>query len=288
MEIRSALSALVLLWCVCCVASEVLKEDSSVGLRVRVEVPRFAVAGAQATLACSFLLKGAAIYSLKWYHNGTEFYRFVPTEKTHGSFQSSSDFSVTEVFRGQARVTLALARLAPSASGRYLCEVLAEHPSFLKETVTGEMTVLQAPLSPPVVAGGRRSYRPHEVIEVKCRPRHASPPGHTPRLHWLIDGRQVAPELVSSLPSRRPDHASGLALHLPATMVVAAGGSVRAECRISLGPHARPHSTFLTLVVRDAGHTRPDSYLSAAGGSAVRGGRWLGVVVLSGVVVALS
>ncbi|MPC74871.1 hypothetical protein E2C01_069249 [Portunus trituberculatus] len=78
-------------------------------------------------------------------------------------------------------------------------------------------------------------------------------------------GLQVSQEQVRPLPARRPQHAPGLALHLPATEVVAAGGSVRAECRISLGPHARSHSAFTTLVVTDALHIGPYSYISAAG-----------------------
>ncbi|KAK8406562.1 hypothetical protein O3P69_007287 [Scylla paramamosain] len=245
--------------------------------------------GGEATLGCSFHLTGTPIYSIKWYHNGTEFYRFVPTERAHAiSDQSSGDFFVTEVFRSDQRVTLSLSRLKPSASGNYLCEVMAEHPSFLKEAVAGEMTVLREPLSPPVIAGAQHSYHSSEEIEIKCHPRHASPTGYAPVLHWLLDGRQVDHELVRPLPARRPQHAPGLALHLPATQVVAAGGSVRAECRISLGPHARSHSAFTTLMVTDALHIGPHSYLSAAGLSTIFGCSWACVLLECAVIVLLD
>lgn len=282
-------SAVAFLLCVCCVASEVLKGESSVFLQVGVEVPAYAVTGGQATLGCSFHLTGIPIYSLKWYHNGTEFYRFVPSERTQAiRIKSPDDFSVTEAFRGDQRVTLFLSRLTPSASGQYRCEVMAEHPSFLMEAVMGEMTVLREPLSPPVIAGARQSYHSSEEIEIKCYPRHASPTGYTPVLHWLLDGRQVAPELVRTLPARRPQHAPGLALHLPAAQVVAAGGSVRAECRITLGPHARPHSAFITLVVPDVSQIRSGPYRSAAGPSTPRRDGWAGVLLISCFVVLLD
>ncbi|XP_050733176.1 uncharacterized protein LOC127006887 [Eriocheir sinensis] len=267
------------------VVSAVLREGNPVVLRVDVEVPAFAVAGGQATLGCSFRLTGTQVYSLKWYHNGTEFYRFVPTERAQAiRTQPSAGFSVTEVFRGDQLVTLSLFHLTSSASGRYLCEVMAEHPSFLKEAATGKMTVLP-PLSPPVTAGERQFYHRSEEIEIKCHPRHASPPGHTPVLHWLIDGRLVATDLLRSLPARRPQHAPGVALHLPAERVAAAGGRVRAECRISMGPHARPHSTFITLTVPDSHNLQSSQALPLAGVSGNQLDSWVNVYLLSGVFV---
>ncbi|XP_069960629.1 uncharacterized protein [Cherax quadricarinatus] len=109
-----------------------------------VDVPLYAFAGGQATLSCSYDLSARRLYSLKWYHNGTEFYRYVPTERNKPiNIKPSHKFSVTEVFRNEQRVTLSLTRLAVSASGQYRCEVIAEHPSFRTEASTSPMTVLK-------------------------------------------------------------------------------------------------------------------------------------------------
>ena len=40
-----------------------------------VGVPSFAVYGKEAVLTCDYDLEGQALYSVKWYKNGLEFYR---------------------------------------------------------------------------------------------------------------------------------------------------------------------------------------------------------------------
>ncbi|KAA0193273.1 hypothetical protein HAZT_HAZT008379 [Hyalella azteca] len=45
------------------------------------KVPEFAFVSGTATLRCVYSLRDAPLYSLKWYHNNTEFYRYVPTER---------------------------------------------------------------------------------------------------------------------------------------------------------------------------------------------------------------
>ncbi|KAK8746639.1 hypothetical protein OTU49_017116, partial [Cherax quadricarinatus] len=108
-----------------------------------VTVPQYAFAGGQATLSCSYDLRARRLYSLKWYHNDTEFYRYVPTERnTPINIKPTHKFSVTELFRNDQRVTLSLTRLSVSASGEYRCEVIAEHPSFRTEWYRASMTVL--------------------------------------------------------------------------------------------------------------------------------------------------
>ncbi|XP_042878744.1 uncharacterized protein LOC122257507, partial [Penaeus japonicus] len=109
-----------------------------------VDVPLYAFAGGQATLSCSYDLRATRLYSLKWYHNRTEFYRYVPTERIRPVYIGPSHkFSVKELFRSDQRVTLSLTRLSVTASGQYRCEVIAEHPSFRTEAGTASMTVLR-------------------------------------------------------------------------------------------------------------------------------------------------
>ncbi|XP_064093189.1 uncharacterized protein LOC135205926 [Macrobrachium nipponense] len=108
-----------------------------------IEVPLYAFAGGQATLSCTYDLRATRLYSLKWYHNNTEFYRYVPTERNRPiNIKPSHKFSVMEEFRNDARVTITLAQLRVSASGQYRCEVIAEHPSFRTEAKSATMTVL--------------------------------------------------------------------------------------------------------------------------------------------------
>lgn len=52
------------------------------GLRMlELIVPQHAVLGQNVSLECNFNLDGEKLYSVKWYKDGNEFYRFVPQEK---------------------------------------------------------------------------------------------------------------------------------------------------------------------------------------------------------------
>ena len=44
-----------------------------------VTVPKQLILGQSATLECKFDLEGSKLYSVKWYKNGEEFYRFMPS-----------------------------------------------------------------------------------------------------------------------------------------------------------------------------------------------------------------
>nr|CAD7463162.1 unnamed protein product [Timema tahoe] len=53
----------------------------AVSLRlVEVRIPVHAVRGQDPRLECHFDLQGEALYSVKWYKDGNEFYRFVPRD----------------------------------------------------------------------------------------------------------------------------------------------------------------------------------------------------------------
>lgn len=56
--------------------------DASADILRDLIVPQFAFVGDSALLTCEFDLRQSELYSLKWYHNKTEFYRYVPTERT--------------------------------------------------------------------------------------------------------------------------------------------------------------------------------------------------------------
>nr|XP_045600561.1 uncharacterized protein LOC123759497 [Procambarus clarkii] len=70
-------TSLLLLHCLLALLNSVTGD-----LLQRVEVPSFAFAGGRVNVSCMFDLRATGLYSLKWYHNDTEFYRYVPTE-TH-------------------------------------------------------------------------------------------------------------------------------------------------------------------------------------------------------------
>ncbi|XP_069175485.1 uncharacterized protein [Procambarus clarkii] len=226
----------VALECLCLLA--LLVASGAAGDILRgVDVPKFAFAGGHATLSCFYDLRSTRLYSLKWYHNGTEFYRYVPTERNRPiNIKPSHKFSVTEVFRNEQRVTLSLTRLAVSASGDYRCEVIAEHPSFRTEAATAVMTVLREALAPPVLVGAREIYEPSELIKIGCQPQQPLYDGHAPTLQWFLEGREAAPQMLTRT-DPGPKGGPRLTLAIPGEKIKSAHGNLRAECRLTLGAH---------------------------------------------------
>lgn len=51
------------------------------GLRLaEVRIPKYVIKGSAAQLECLYDLDGEALYSVKWYKDGNEFYRYVPRD----------------------------------------------------------------------------------------------------------------------------------------------------------------------------------------------------------------
>ncbi|XP_045128537.1 uncharacterized protein LOC123514616 isoform X2 [Portunus trituberculatus] len=227
-----------------------------------VDVPHYSFAGGKATLSCSYDLSATRLYSLKWYHNGTEFYRYVPTEREQPiNIQPSHKFTVNELFRNDQRVTLSLSQLTVSASGQYRCEVIAEHPSFRTEAAKATMVVLKERLAPPVLVGGREIYEPTERIKIGCQLRQPFSGEHKPSLQWFLESSKVGSEWVSPYGSSQEQGYYGLSLHVPGEQVAEAGGSLEAECRLTLGEHSL--SAYKTLRVRVRMISYVDNYHSA-------------------------
>ena len=52
---------------------------SSIKLK-NVQIPPHAIRGSDVKLECLYDMEGDKLYSIKWYRNGHEFYRYIPTD----------------------------------------------------------------------------------------------------------------------------------------------------------------------------------------------------------------
>lgn len=66
---------------VVCFFSPISFTDFTQSLRlVEVRIPNYVIKGSTAQLECLYDLDGEALYSVKWYKDGNEFYRYVPRD----------------------------------------------------------------------------------------------------------------------------------------------------------------------------------------------------------------
>lgn len=77
-----------------------------------------------------------------------------------------------------------LEKVKPLSSGRYSCEVSADHPSFQTVFSSGEMAVIQLPLELPRIDVIQTMYRPGEILMANCTTDGSSPAAN---LEWRVN-----------------------------------------------------------------------------------------------------
>ncbi|XP_066908485.1 uncharacterized protein [Halyomorpha halys] len=108
------------------------------GLRLtEVRIDKHTVRGNMSRLECKFDLQGESLYSVKWYKDGHEFYRYLPRDSPPGQVFPLNGVRVIQDESNESQVTIGPLEL--SSSGRYRCEVSAEAPSFQTVSDHGDM-----------------------------------------------------------------------------------------------------------------------------------------------------
>ncbi|XP_076681532.1 uncharacterized protein LOC143375860 [Andrena cerasifolii] len=156
-------------------------------------------------LRCEYDLAGEELYSVKWYKDGAEFFRFMP-----GSKPTGRDFPVDGVYVDVNRSDSKQVTLQGPANNRrgkvhlvgsYGCEVSSEGPSFL--TIYGEanMSVAILPKEQPTLRGLRPSYEAGEILRAECT---SAPSYPTAILGLVLNGKEVNKALIKELPNSDP------------------------------------------------------------------------------------
>uniref|UniRef100_A0A2S2QIC5 Ig-like domain-containing protein n=1 Tax=Sipha flava TaxID=143950 RepID=A0A2S2QIC5_9HEMI len=142
--------------------------------------------GNSTRLECKYDLQGEKLYTVKWYKDGNEFYRFLPGESPEVQV-----FEVTGVHVDEKQSTaesVVLKSLELASSGKYRCEVSAEAPSFQTVTNHSSMLTVAPPDEGPRISGGQDRYKPGDTVNVNCTSGRSKP---AVQLAWYINGEQV-------------------------------------------------------------------------------------------------
>ncbi|KAJ8721614.1 hypothetical protein PYW07_002389 [Mythimna separata] len=203
---------------------------------VHLRVPSYKREGGKALFTCQYDLQGDTLYSVKWYKDGREFYRYMPS--THPSL---FNFPVAGVNIDIGRSTgnnVALVNLSQESSGNYSCEVNSEAPTF--DTVIGHkyLDIYLLPKSGPRVEGLKDKYNLNELVIANCTLPPSRPKAH---LIWYINGRD-APDSFTSGPwyrvsAERPDAAETiLQLNFNVTVFDINNGMLKLKCQALIPP----------------------------------------------------
>ncbi|KAG8259901.1 hypothetical protein J6590_005038 [Homalodisca vitripennis] len=102
--------------------------------------PRLADRGTSAKLSCNFDTENARLYSVKWYKDEYEFFRYMPDNHPHSQVFPRDGVTLDESMSGIDHVVLT--SLSFSSTGVYRCEVSTEAPNFETLFLNHNMTVL--------------------------------------------------------------------------------------------------------------------------------------------------
>eukprot|EP00095_Tigriopus_kingsejongensis_P002658 maker-scaffold439_size171548-snap-gene-0.26 protein:Tk02658 transcript:maker-scaffold439_size171548-snap-gene-0.26-mRNA-1 annotation:"AGAP007933-PA" len=155
---------------------------------VRLSVPSHKFIGDKATLGCLYDLEREQLYSVKWYKDGNEFYRYIPgdIDQTVTIFRLPG-VRVDQRHSDKNHVTLRNMNL--KSAGQYRCEVSAEAPLFNTVSRSSRMDVVVLPRSGPRISGGKHTYHVGDKVRVNCTSERSKPAA---TLHWYINNAPAA------------------------------------------------------------------------------------------------
>ncbi|ETN63125.1 beat protein [Anopheles darlingi] len=156
-----------------------------------VRVPKHTIKGHSVRLECHYDMEGEALYSVKWYKDGREFYRYVPRDDPPGTVFPLP--GITLDLQNSTSEQVVLDPIDLSSSGKYRCEVSAEAPSFQTVSDHGEMLVVVLPEEDPYITGGKPRYQIGDIVRVNCTSGRSKPAVH---LTWYINGEVADNGLV--------------------------------------------------------------------------------------------
>ncbi|XP_065158335.1 cell adhesion molecule 2-like [Atheta coriaria] len=175
-----------------CVCNLLLQGGLVAALHLQeLRIPSHAVRNSNVRLECHFELDGETLYSVKWYKDGNEFYRYVPRDMPPAQVFPLPGVTVNIHNSSDTQVVLTSVQL-PS-SGLYRCEVSGEAPFFQTVTEHQRMMVVALPEEEPKITGGKPRYQVGDTVRVNCTSGRSKPAA---QLSWFINGEHADPNFL--------------------------------------------------------------------------------------------
>ncbi|GIY67209.1 uncharacterized protein CDAR_118911 [Caerostris darwini] len=199
---------------------------------VMLDVPSAVNLGESVELSCIYELENDRLYSIKWYKNDVEFYRFVPNDWPPGQFLPLPGIRVDLSKSGQRSVYLRSVDL--NSTGTYRCEVSAEAPSFQSVEAERDMKVMVLPTEGPKITGGQSQYNSGDTVAINCTSAKSKPAA---TLRWFINDNALGPEFETEYSTTLHEdglETSSLSLKFVAKDKHFVSGTMRLRCTASI------------------------------------------------------
>ncbi|XP_066946263.1 uncharacterized protein [Macrobrachium rosenbergii] len=168
-----------------------------------IEIPPYVERGDDVTLNCCYNLSNYKLYSIKWYRNDKEFFRYITEDDPPKKIFSIPGIDVNyDLSTGESVV---LRDVGLNSGGRYKCEVVTDWPGFHTADKSGEMMVVVVPTETPTIEGTQNDYRIGDTARLTCISAASIPAAD---LTWYINGEEVPNHYL--VPIKSTTYANGL------------------------------------------------------------------------------
>ncbi|XP_044737116.1 uncharacterized protein LOC123299040 isoform X2 [Chrysoperla carnea] len=157
------------------------------GMRIR--APSTVLSGQPINLACEYDLMRTPLYSIKWYHDEQEFFRFVPKEDPPGQAFIVDPAIIVDIEKSNAH-EVHIPTSQRSLSGTYKCEVTADAPLFHTDIKSANINVFEIiPTNGvPEVYTDHNDVAPGQTVHFTCR----TPLFNIqPNITWYIQNEKI-------------------------------------------------------------------------------------------------
>ncbi|KAM3962242.1 uncharacterized protein ACR2FA_003746 [Aphomia sociella] len=214
---------------------------------VQIFVPKAVLTGDNAELMCRYELEGAQLYSIRWYKNMMEFYRYVPKESPATKVFPVSEIKVDVASSDQNRVVIT--EVDRTLTGEYQCEVSADAPLFHTDIKAAEMVVVEPPLISPNVTSDRMTYVGGDHIRANC----SSPPSlPAANITWYVNEQMVPGFTANHVLNFSNGYASSLATLELEAAVLSPVPTLMIRCEASIFDVWKSSSHTIVLRERSA------------------------------------
>jgi len=159
-------------------------------------IPSHAIRNDRVELVCNYDMEGDKLYSVKWYRNGQEFYRYIPTDTPDTTVFPYIGIDVDEYKSTETRIILR--RVDLNTSGMFRCEVSGEAPLFQTATSSNIMVVVDLPDEGPEIQGSQPRYHTGDTLTANCTSANSLPAA---TLRWYINGEEATPRTLIHYPA---------------------------------------------------------------------------------------
>jgi len=151
-----------------------------------VSAPPQLILGQSASLDCNFDLEGSKLYSVKWYKNGEEFFRYMPAMERQYDVFDVSGVNIDLAYSSYSTVHIPSVSLA--TEGIFRCEVSNEFPVFDTVSQSIKITVVAIPSGPHITPSPPLLVSPGYQLSLNCSLTGSLP---LPNFHWYINKTPV-------------------------------------------------------------------------------------------------